>query len=362
LGGLEEFHELVAERPLPDRVERGEFRHGRRHDVFDGIASTRTPMKGLAERTESLLATQAERLDALATLVDGRSSRDLLHHAWRELVKNYAHDSICGCSVDEVHAEMETRFGKIEQIAATVADDAVERIARAAAPDAPPGEIPVVVVNPSGFARSGPVEVQVVPDLDAPLGTRTFGWTQGDGVDLSRYRLLDPDGRPIPFTVAAGGDVAVVDALDRRKEVRRDAVAFTAEDVPALGRSVYRLVPGEDTPVRSATEPPRESPRRLDNGILAVELAADGTLSVTAADTGYRATGLLELLDDGDRGDEYGFGAVDGDEPISSRTATWRPGTVTGPHEMLGHTRLTVPAGLTQDRTGRTSATEELPV
>src|SRR5690606_17829642 len=156
--------------------------------------------------------------------------------------------------------------------------------------------------------------------------------------------------------------VAVVDALDRRKEVRRDAVAFTAEDVPALGRSVYRLVPGEDTPVRSATEPPRESPRRLDNGILAVELAADGTLSVTAADTGYRATGLLELLDDGDRGDEYGFGAVDGDEPISSRTATWRPGTVTGPHEMLGHTRLTVPAGLTQDRTGRTSATEELPV
>src|SRR5690606_39349266 len=94
-----------------------------------------------------------------------------------------------------------------------------------------------------------------------------------------------------------------------------------------LGRSVYRLVPGEDTPVRSATEPPRESPRRLDNGILAVELAADGTLSVTAADTGYRATGLLELLDDGDRGDEYGFGAVDGDEPISSRTATWRPGT-----------------------------------
>jgi mannosylglycerate hydrolase len=364
LGGLEEFHELVAERPPPERVETGEFRHGRRHDVFDGIASTRTPMKQRAERTESLLTTQAERLDALATLVDGRSSRDLLRHAWRELVKNYAHDSICGCSVDEVHAEMETRFGKVEQIATAVADDALDRLARSAAAGVDAPEIAVVVANPSGFARSGPVQVQVVPDLDAPLGERIFGWTQGEGSDWSGYRLLDRDNRRVPFTAVAGSDVAVTDPLDRRKEVRRDVIAFTAGDVPPLGTSLYRLVPAtaEDPPVRPPAEPPGKSPRHLDNGTLRVDLAGDGTLSVTTLATGHRTTGLLELLDDGDDGDEYGFGPVGDDEPVSSRTANWQLGDVPGPHELLVHARLTVPTALAPDRRARAAGTTELPV
>jgi mannosylglycerate hydrolase len=360
LGGLEEFHELVGERPMPERVETGEFRHGRRHDVFDGIASTRTPMKQRAERTESLLAVQAERLDALATLVDGRSSRDLLRHAWRELVKNHAHDSICGCSVDEVHAEMETRLGKVEQIATAVADDALHRLARSAAADVDAPEIAVVVANPSGFARSGRVQVHLVPDLDAPLGTRTFGWTQGEGADWSRYRLHDRGDRPVPFTVATGGDVAVVDPLDRRKEVSRDVITFTAQDVPPLGTSVYRLVPAAAD--GSPAGQPADSPWHLDNGILRVDLAENGTLSVTTLATGLSTTGLLELLDDGDDGDEYGFGPVPGDRPVSSRTATWQPGSGSDPHELIVHARLTVPEAMDPDRRTRAAGTTELPV
>jgi mannosylglycerate hydrolase len=364
LGGLEEFHELVAERPLPERVEIGEFRHGRRHDVFDGIASTRTPLKQRAERTESLLTAQAERLDALATLVDGRSSRDLLRHAWRELVKNYAHDSICGCSVDEVHAEMQTRFAKVEQIATAVADDALNRLGVAAAAEVEAPEIGVVVINPSGFTRSGPVQVRVVPDLDAPLGERIFGWTQDGSVDWGGYRLFDPENRPVPFSAAAGAQVSVVDALDRRKEVRHDLITFTALDVPPLGTSLYRLVTAQtdDPPVRTATEQPGRSPRHLDNGILRVGLAGDGTLSVTTLATGHSTTGLLELLDDGDDGDEYGFGPVPGDEPISSRTAAWQLGSASDPHELLVNARLTVPESLAADRRARDVATAELPV
>jgi mannosylglycerate hydrolase len=364
LGGLEEFHELVAERSMPERVETGEFRYGRRHDVFDGIASTRTPMKRRAERTESLLTGVAERLDALATLVDGRSSRDLLRHAWRELVKNYAHDSICGCSVDEVHAEMQTRFAKVEQIATTVADDALDRLGMAAAADVAAPEIGIVVANPSGFTRSGPVRVRVVPDLDAPLGDRIFGWAQDGSVDWAGYRLYDPDDRPVPFIGTAGTQVSVVDALDRRKEVRPDLITFTALDVPPLGTSLYRLVPAQadDPPVRPAIDEPGRTPRHLDNGILRVGLAADGTLSVTTLATGHRTTGLLELLDDGDDGDEYGFGPVPGDEPISSRTAAWQLGSAPDPHELLVHARLTVPESLAADRRARDGATVELPV
>ena len=87
LGGLEDFHELVFAGPLPETVVRGELRYGRLHAAFDGIGSTRTPLKGLNERTEAHLSGIAERMDALATLVDGQSSVDSVRYAWRELIR-----------------------------------------------------------------------------------------------------------------------------------------------------------------------------------------------------------------------------------------------------------------------------------
>ena len=34
----------------------------------------------------------------------------------RHSYKNAPHDSICGCSIDEVHREMEVRFAKVNQV------------------------------------------------------------------------------------------------------------------------------------------------------------------------------------------------------------------------------------------------------
>ncbi len=246
MGGLEEFHALLDAAPKPETVVTGELRYGRTHAVFDGIVSTRTPMKALNERTESHLTGVAERLDALATLLDGQSSLDSLRYAWRQLVKNYAHDSICGCSVDEVHEEMVTRMTMIGQTTAAVAEDALARIAAATAPVVA-GEIPIVVVNPSAFARTGPVSADVLPDLDAPVGVRRFGWLQGAGVDLGGYRLLDPQGRHVPHQWTPEARLLVHDTLDRRKELTLDRVSFTAADVPPLGTAVYRLVPADGT-------------------------------------------------------------------------------------------------------------------
>jgi mannosylglycerate hydrolase len=351
LGGLEEFSALVARRSLPERVEVGELRYGVKHDVFDGIGSTRTPMKRHNERTESALGI-AERLDALATVTaGGGSARDSLHHAWRELVKNYAHDSICGCSVDEVHAEMATRFTKVAQIAGVVTEDALTRLAFTAAPE---GEgLPIVVVNPSGFARTGTVTAEVVPDLNAPLGTRRFGWTQGAGADWSRYRLLDPHGRGVPFDVRPAEQVTVVDALERRKEVLRDRITFVATDVPALGTAGYRLVPAAGDPGTAPAT--RREATALDNDVLRVEIGADATVTVTRPGTGDTFTGLLELLDDADAGDSYGFGPVPGDVPLTSRHARWSAPEPAGEYGLLLRGTWTVPAALAPGRRARSA-------
>ena len=48
---------------------------------------------------------------------------NLLDYAYKMLIRNQAHDSICGCSTDDVHAENITRYKKILQIAETIIDE-----------------------------------------------------------------------------------------------------------------------------------------------------------------------------------------------------------------------------------------------
>lgn len=371
LGGLEEFHELVSAAPPPTTVLRGELRYGRAHAVFDGIGSTRTPLKALNERTEVHLVSVAERLDALATLVDGGSSLDSLRHAWRELVKNYAHDSICGCSIDEVHEEMVTRLRAVAQTAEAVAEDALARISAQAAPTCGPEEIAVTVVNPSGFVRSGPVDVDVLPDVNAPVGTRRFGWTQGAGADLSRYVLVGEDGRRVAFTVQPRARMQVADILDRRKELLLDRVCFTAESVPAMGVATYRLVPcGEPEPQGLERDEPEgaaaghdgdERAAALDNGILRVEIEDGGTIALVDLRSGARFGGLLGVVDEADAGDEYGFAPVPDDQAINGATR-WESERGAEASTMVVRSWLRLPAGLAEGRGARDAREVEVRV
>ena len=47
----------------------------------------------------------------------------IIEYAYRLLLQNQAHDSICGCSVDNVHQENIVRYKKIQQIADTVIEE-----------------------------------------------------------------------------------------------------------------------------------------------------------------------------------------------------------------------------------------------
>ena len=67
----------------------------------------------------------------------------LLELAWREIVRNAAHDSICACSVDDVVDAVLHRFAEARQIADGLADRALEAFARSMAEPGPVGGQPV---------------------------------------------------------------------------------------------------------------------------------------------------------------------------------------------------------------------------
>jgi alpha-mannosidase len=106
-------------------VHEGELVGGRLQNVLRGVNSSRIYLKQANERAERrLLAT--ETVAALRTLRDGsRYPGSDLRLAWRELLRNHPHDSICGCSCDEVHRDMLVRYEQLDRTLDEVARHAL---------------------------------------------------------------------------------------------------------------------------------------------------------------------------------------------------------------------------------------------
>ena len=161
----------------------GELRSGARANLLMGVGSNRVDTKQLAARAERALEQQAEPLCALF-LPAQKWPASLLHLAWREVVRNAAHDSICACSHDEVVEAVNHRYNEARQIAEGLADRAVKSVGASMAEAGP------VAVNPSARTRSGLVEVVVGDDTPIP-GTQVLRARPGGPTERRRLRPSD---------------------------------------------------------------------------------------------------------------------------------------------------------------------------
>ncbi len=104
---LEEYEVNMAQ---PRGLVVGEMVRGRYRPILRGVNSARVWIKQENVACERLLLERCEPLDALA----GGAAREEVRSLWRTLLQNHPHDSICGCSIDEVHdVDMAPRFARV---------------------------------------------------------------------------------------------------------------------------------------------------------------------------------------------------------------------------------------------------------
>ena len=96
-------------------VYEGELVGARIQNILRGVNSARMYLKQANERAERRLL-GVETVAALRTLRDGtRFPHEDVRLAWRDLLRNHPHDSICGCSCDEVHRDMLVRYEQLDR-------------------------------------------------------------------------------------------------------------------------------------------------------------------------------------------------------------------------------------------------------
>ena len=133
-------------------------------------------------------------------------------------MQNHPHDSICGCSVDEVNEEMKTRFAKSRQVADAIYEESVEYLTNKVNTAALPGDgekIPFVVWNTSGTAKTQVVEKEIHLFRDYNLFVWD-GYEAAEQVELPAMVLRDADGNEVPAKIADAGIAFGYDLPDDR--------------------------------------------------------------------------------------------------------------------------------------------------
>ena len=279
-------------------VHEGELIGGRAAHLLPGVWSTHSDLKLANRRCETELLGWTEPFVELGRLLGAPDERPALRMAWRELLPNQAHDSICGCSQDRVHVQMLARYDSIIDLATETSTRILERLAglgteRQIIPDPETGEIEIAVFNPSPHPRNDLVRL---PLEGFPAFTKR-------GINPLLQANFDPHGfhvddQPVRLDLYAG---TVRPRLSPDKPVWD--LEFVARDVPAFGLAPLSAHPGREDRRPCGPGPGHRSRRHPPSRSRTLE-----PLSVRFGDRDFQ--GLCGLEDIGDRGDTYDFDPV----------------------------------------------------
>ncbi|MBQ4899696.1 alpha-mannosidase [Paenibacillus sp. Marseille-P2973] len=295
-------------------------------------ASARVYLKQMNQEGQALLEKVAEPLASFAHLLGKEYPHHLFTYAWKTLMQNHPHDSICGCSVDEVHREMVTRFAKSRHVAESVIDDSKQVIAESIDTSGftAYGEdpLPLVAMNTTGWARTGVISVE----LDAARLYLREGFALEETArrmkeaDLSGRVLVDEAGNKVACTVEDLGLLFGYDLPDDKFRqpymCRRVRITFQAEDVPALGLRTYAWVRREEAASGSIPQNAGSlltGHHVMENTAIKIEIAEDGSFALIDKKSGrtYRDLGVYE--DTGDIGNEYMYRQPEGEQALTTK-------------------------------------------
>ncbi|MBQ2726614.1 MAG: hypothetical protein IJF78_12990 [Clostridia bacterium] len=300
----EVYHTDIAEfcRAVDEYKDQLPFRDGELNEttklpggyahLITNVLSSRYPIK----KANDIIQTRLEKIvQPLYACGMSRSRDGFLKLAQKYLIQNHPHDSICGCSIDQVHRDMMHRFDQSRLIL----DEIMSRVEYSlrdgsfAAPvkiadDSRPARI-LRIYNPLPYRMKKMIRCDLRLPKNWNKYSEPFGYE-----DVCAFKLYTADGTEVPYGI-------------------RDITTYGHEDVYTIHIETELLPSGyTDLEVRPSDKPTRYLEKLSGTAytaenqwlILTVN-ESNGTVSLTDKETGYTADNLLTLMDNGEIGDGW---------------------------------------------------------
>ncbi|GAC1354764.1 MAG: hypothetical protein NVS4B11_32090 [Ktedonobacteraceae bacterium] len=302
IGTLPQYIACIRQQIKPDELQTltGEMRSSQYSHLLSSVLSSRMWIKQQNTATEHLLERWVEPLTAWAWKTGAAYPQGLIRAAWRYLLQNHPHDSICGCSIDQVHRENAVRFAQSQQIAESLIQQAMQQIVQVTDTRAPfptplasYEPVPIVVFNPAPGPRIEAVRTEV----------------QLPG-SLYNAIIVDQQGTPLPYRVVNRWRQEI-GSTPFAREVLATAVRLSGITSPAalvqlahstivstLGQSYESYVISRVHIQDYTPSPLHHDPHTPQAGVVYIEImiASKGRVSVNEQEITTAGQHMLDLL------------------------------------------------------------------
>ena len=273
-------------------------------------SSSRIYLKQAFQENSNLLEQVVE---PLTIITGGHNHKDQLTYAWKTLLQNAPHDSICGCSVDDVHREMEVRFAKVNQVGNFVKTNLLNEWKGKLATQKAQSEHLFTVINTGLHNKvdtvSTIVDVAVCPFKELHP---TEGFKKMAALSLPDYHVEDLDGHLVEAEIedlgASFGYTLPKDKF-RQPYIARQVRVTVPVHLAPLSWTTFQLLEGK-APHHDGL---------FQNGVIDtpfVTLSIDDGLTLYDKTTNEAYEDFLRFEDRGDIGNEYIYFQPKGTEPI----------------------------------------------
>lgn len=268
-------------------------------------SSSHVDIKQKNQATQHLLERITEPVSLLSMLNGGEYKQDLLFYAWKKLMQNHPHDSICSCSCDEIYEEMKTRFAKAAACGEQLRDGALDHLVATIKTDGIDGDHAIVVLSLE--PNKSVLTVKANVDLDLTDDTPAIA-------------IFDENGREVPaktryihnqFTYTLPKDrfrqPRYVNRFEVELQVESHGIGYRTFTVKKQAPTVKTAVSYTDT--------------SMENEFLAVKLNGNGTVDVTDKRSGRTYAGQNLFEDTRDVGDLYNYWQAKDDVAVTTANA-----------------------------------------
>lgn len=259
-----------------------EFRDTKRNFILPGVYSSRIDLKQKNCRLQWALSRNVQPLQSIMHFA--KLSKDFqqdIDHIYKMLINNHPHDSIYGCSVDNVHFENISRYKQVEQ-AVNAVTNSVKRDIYAH------GNLSVV--NLSNFDYTGALRIETLKKPDNTFNAQLIG--KKKGFPLTRlYRTNE-----IPVTEDYTNIYEYL--VDLKKVKAFSTKKLTAKDI------------NTETSLKITD-------KSIENKYIKLSVS-NKKIELTDKIKNKKYKDFISIIDRADIGDSYNFGALKNDKPVKA--------------------------------------------
>lgn len=279
-------------------------------------ASSRIYLKQFSQTCSNALEQIIEPLATLAYQYGYPYPSYEIEYAWKILLQNYPHDSICGCGVDSIYRTMLERFHKVKEIIEKIYQDITKFLSSCFLQK--PLKTEYVkhfqVFNTTNTLKSGKVTSTL--ELDRKYFSEDYPNNCYQAMldfEIPNFLVTDSNGQIIPAIIKDAGVRFGFDLPDNAFRqpymARYITVTISVDNIkPFSGCDFYLIESDEKSEqVLNYNDKVVVTDRTIANEYLSVKLEDNNTLSIRDLTTGIIYRNQLQIEDVGDIGNEYIF-------------------------------------------------------